>query len=81
MKAELKKGVNANMKLLHWVGAFLEASTSVCHIAFITFWLCKFIFGLHPHYAIKLVYLWLAIKISARVSLPLALMFFNHLYV
>lgn len=27
------------------------------------FWLCKFIFGSHPHYAVKLVYFWLAIKI------------------
>ena len=49
--------------------------------AFIAFWLCKFVFGSHPHYAIKPSYFRLAIKISARVSLPLAPMFLGHLYV
>ena len=37
--------------------------------------------GLTPHYAIKPLYFRLAIKISARVSLPLAPMFLGHLYV
>ena len=45
------------------------------------FWLCKFIFGFHPHYAVKPLYFRLAINISARVSLPLAPMFLGHLYV
>ena len=48
---------------------------------FIAFWLCKFVFGSHPHYAIKPLYFLLAIKISAGVSLPLAPMFLGHLYV
>ena len=37
--------------------------------------------GSHPHYAIKPLYFLLAIKIFARVSLPLAPMFLGHLYV
>ena len=76
---ELRKGMSGNTKLSHWVGSFSKAS--VHHAAFITFWLYKFIFGSHPHYAVKPLYFWLAIKISARVSLSLAPMFLGHLYV
>ena len=49
--------------------------------AFVVFWLCKFVFGSHPYYAVKPLYFRLAIKIAARVSLPLAPMFLRHLYV
>ena len=49
--------------------------------AFVTFWLCKFIFGSHPHYAIKPLYFQLAIKISTGVSLSFTPMFLGHLYV
>ena len=68
-------------------------ATRSCHIrlglslrplslfAVLTFWLCKFIFGSYPHYAVKPLYFRLAIRISARVSLPLAPMFLGHLYV
>ena len=49
--------------------------------AFVVFWLCKFVFGSHPHYAIKPLNFHLAIKISAGVSLSLAPMFLGHLYV
>ena len=42
---------------------------------------CKFIFGSHPHCAVKPLYFQLVIKIFARVSLPLAPMFLGHLYV
>ena len=49
--------------------------------AFVVFWLCKFVFGSHPHYAIKPLHFRLAIKIAAGVSLLLALMFLGHLYV
>ena len=45
------------------------------------FWLCKFVFGSHPHYIVKHLYFRLAIKISAGVSLPLVSMFLRHLYV
>ena len=79
VEAELRKGMSGNTKLSHWVGSFSKAS--VHHAAFITFWLYKFIFGSHPHYAVKPLYFWLAIKISARVSLSLAPMFLGHLYV
>ena len=81
MEAKLKKGVSGNTKFSHWVGASSKASTAVYHAAFVTFWLCKFIFGSHPHYAVKPLYFLLAIKISTRVSLPLAPMFLGHLYI
>ena len=81
MEAELKKGMNGNAKLSRWVGAFSKASDVVWCVAFVAFWLCKFIFGSHPHYAVKPLYFQLAIKISTRVSLPLAPMFLGHLYV
>ena len=81
MEAELKKGMNGNVKLSHWVKAFSKASNIIRRATFIAFYLYKFIFGSHPHYAVKPLYLWLAIKISVGVSLPLAPMFLGHLYV
>ena len=81
MEAELRKGMSGNTKLLHWVGALSKASDIICRAAFIAFWLCKFIFGSHSHYAVKPLYFHLSIKISTRVSLPLAPMFLGHLYV
>ena len=81
MEAKLKKGMNGNAKLSCWVWAFSKASDVVRCAAFVAFWLCKFIFGSHPHYAVKPFYFRLAIKISTRVSLPLAPMFLGHLYV
>ena len=80
MKAKLKKGMSGNAKLLHWVGAFSKAPDVVRCAAFVAFWLYKFIFGSHPHYAVKPLYFQLAIKIFAEVSLPLAPMFLGHLY-
>jgi len=81
VEAKLRKGMSGNAKLSHWVRAFSKASDTVYHEAFIAFWLCKFIFGSHPHSAVKPLYFQLAIKISARVSLPLAPIFLGHLYV
>ena len=81
IKAELRKGMSGNAKLLHWVGSFSKASVAVRCPALVTFWLYKFIFGFHPHYAVKPLYFWLAIKKSVKVSLPLAPMFLGHLYV
>ena len=73
--------MSGNAKLSYWVSSSSKFSATARRAAFITFWLCKFIFGSHPHYAVKPLYFRLAIKISARVSLPLALMFLGHLYV
>ena len=81
MEVELRKGMNGNAKLTHWVEAFSKAFVATRHAAFVTFWLCKFIFGSHPHYAVKPLYFRLAIKISSGVSLLLAPMFLGHLYV
>ena len=53
VEAELKKGISGNAKLSHWVRAFFKASTAVHRATFVMFWLCKFIFGSHPYYAIK----------------------------
>ena len=81
LKVELKKRMTGNAKLLYWVSSSSKFSIVARCVAFVAFWLCKFVFGSHPHYAIKSLYFSLAIKISARVSLPLALMFLGHLYV
>ena len=81
IEAELKKRMTGNAKLSYWVSSSSKFSVSARHVAFVAFWLYKFIFGSHPHYVIKLLYFRLAIKIAARVSLPLASMFLGHLYV
>ena len=56
MKAKLRKGMSGNAKLLHWVESFSKASVAARRTAFVTFWLYKFIFGFHPHYAVKPLY-------------------------
>ena len=80
VEAELKKGMSENTKLSHWVGAFSKASDVVHRTTFVVFWICKFIFGSHPHYAVNPLYFRLAIKISVGVNLPFAPMFLGHLY-
>ena len=47
VETELRKGMSGNAKLSHWVGSFSKASVAACRVAFVTFWLCKFIFGSH----------------------------------
>ena len=37
LEVELKKGMNGNVKLSHWVRAFSKASDVVCHAAFVAF--------------------------------------------
>ena len=81
IKAELRKRMIENAKLSYWVSSSSKFSVAARRAAFIAFWLCKFVFGSHPYYAIKPLYFRLAIKISAGVSLPLAPMFLGHLYV
>ena len=81
IEAELKKRMAGNDKLLYWVSSSSKFSVATRYENFVAFWLCKFVFGSHPHYAIKPLYFRLAIKISARVSLLLAPMFLGHLYV
>ena len=73
VEAELRKGMNGNTKLSHWVGAFSLAFDAVRHVAFI--------FGSHPHYAMKPLYFRLAINISTWVNLPVDPIFLGHLYV
>ena len=80
MEAKLKKRMSGNAKLSFWVNSTTKISIAARRATFITFWLCKFIFGSHPHYAMKPLYFLLAIKISAEVGLPLAPMFLGHLY-
>ena len=81
IEAELRKKMAGNAKLSYWVSSSSKFSIAARRAAFIAFWLCKFVFGSHPHYAIKPLYFRLAIKISAGVSLPLTPMFLWHLYV
>ena len=81
IKVELKKKMTRNAKLSYWVSSSSKFSVVARHAAFVAFWLCKFVFRSYPYYAIKSLYFPLAIKISVGVSLPLAPMFFRHLYV
>ena len=81
IEVELKKRMTGNAKLSYWVSSSSKFSIVARCAAFVAFWLCKFVFGSHPHYAIKPLYFPLAIKISAGVSLPLTPMFLGHLYV
>ena len=81
VEVELKNRMNRNAKLSYWVSSSSKFSTTARRAAFVTFWLCKFIFYFHPHYVVKPLYFRLTIKISVGVSLPLAPMFLGHLYV
>ena len=81
IEAELRKKMAKNAKLSYWVSSSSKFSVATRRTAFIAFWLCKFVFRSHSHYAIKPLYVRLAIKISSGVSLPLAPMFLGHLYV
>ena len=73
--------MSGNAKLSYWVSSSSKFSVVAHRAAFILFWLCKFIFGSHLHYAVKLLYFRLALKISTGTSLPLAPMFLGHLYI
>ena len=77
----MNKRMTENAKLSYWASSSSKFSVAACRTAFVAFWLCKFIFGSNPHYAIKPLYFRLAIKIFAGVSLPLAPIFLGHLYV
>ena len=81
VEAELKRKMSGNAKLSYWVSSSSKFFKSARHAAFVAFWLCKFVFESYPHYAVKPLYFRLAIKISARISLPLAFMFLGHLYI
>jgi hypothetical protein len=48
--------------------------------AFVTYWLCKCIFGDAPYYSMKPLYFCLAVKISLGHRVPLAAMFLGHPY-
>ena len=65
IEVELKKRMTGNAKLSYWVSSFSKFSIVAHRAAFVAFWLCKFVFGSHPHYAIKHLYFPLAIKIFA----------------
>ncbi|XP_075654977.1 uncharacterized protein LOC142625166 [Castanea sativa] len=81
VEAELKKRISGNAKLSFWIGSPSKLSVVASRAAFITFWLCKFVFSCHPHYVVKSLYFRLAINIFAGASLLLAPMFLGHLYV
>lgn len=66
VEEELRKWLGGgNTKLSNWIRAFAKASVTVHLAVFIMFWQCNFVFGVHPHYAMKPLYFQLAIKISA----------------
>ena len=53
IEVELRKRMTGNAKLSYWVSSSSKFFTAARRAAFIAFWLCKFVFGSHPHYAIK----------------------------
>uniref|UniRef100_A0A2N9J8I3 Aminotransferase-like plant mobile domain-containing protein n=1 Tax=Fagus sylvatica TaxID=28930 RepID=A0A2N9J8I3_FAGSY len=67
-----------------WVTTFRRRSNEsekyVRCAAFVDFWLTKFVFCEHPHYAMHPLVFRLAIKISYGNCFPLAPMFLGHLY-
>ena len=75
IEVELKKRMAGNAKLSYWVSSSSKFFVAARRAAFVVFWLCKFVFWFHLHYAIKPLYFRLAIKISTGVSLSLAPMF------
>ena len=81
IEVEVKKRMTGNAKLSYWVSSSSKFSVVARRAAFVAFWLCKFVFRSHPHYAIKPLYFPLPIKISAEVSLLLAPRVLGHLYV
>ena len=56
IKTELKQRMAGNAKLPYWVSSSSKFSVVACHAAFVAFWLCKFVFRSHPHYATKHLY-------------------------
>ena len=67
-----------------WVTTFRRRSNEskkyVRCAAFVDFWLTKFVFCEHPHYAMHPLVFRLAIKISYGNCFPFAPMFLGHLY-
>ena len=60
IEVELRKRMTGNAKLSYWVSSSFKFSAAARRTAFIAFWLCKFVFGSHPHYAINLcTFIWL----------------------
>ena len=53
IEVELRKRMTENTKLSYWVSSSSKISVAARRATFIAFWLCKFVFGSHPHYAIK----------------------------
>ena len=56
VEAELNKRMSGNAKLSYWVGSSFKISVATPRVAFVMFWLCKFIFGSLPHYVVKPLY-------------------------
>ena len=67
-----------------WVTTFRrksdESKKYIRRATFVAFWLTKFVFYEHPHYAMQPSVFKLAIKISFGNCFPLAPMFLGHLY-
>lgn len=62
IEVELKKRMIGNVKLSYWVSSSSKFSVVARREALVAFWLCKFVFGSHPHYAIKPLYFRLPLK-------------------
>ena len=62
IKAELRQRMAENAKLSYWVSSSSKFSIAARRMDFVAFWLSKFVFGSQPYYAIKPLYICLAIK-------------------
>ncbi len=79
-KKNISLGTNA-ARLTTWLQMFFEEKENdLRRAAFVAYWLSKCIFGEYPSYAIKPLYILLAMKIYAGTSFPLAAMFHGHFY-
>ena len=57
VEAELKKRISENAKLSYWVSSSSKFFMSTHLVAFVVFWLCKFVFRSQPHYVVKPLYI------------------------
>ena len=71
----------SNTRIGSWPLYFAKGiGNSIRRAAFITYWLCKCIFGEAPYYSMKPLYFRLVVKISFGHRFPLAAMFLGNLY-
>ena len=80
-KVEQALKARSNTRINTWSLYFAkETDHPIRRAAFITYWLCKCIFGEAPYYSMKPLYFRLTVKIYFGHRFPLVAMFLGHLY-